>query len=115
MHTNLSVEHNSNIYKRYELDNNSKNKRTSSKYTITFIHHNSPVLNNEYMIAIYTYSHTTHEAPLLLGRPYYLYIYTLHVHLGPYMLPLGHNIVPSFKNLCPQSFAIKGFTCDETK
>jgi hypothetical protein len=90
MYTNVSMEHNSNIDKRDELHNNSlKNRRTSSKYPNTFIHHNSHVLNNEYMISIYTYSHTTHEAPLLLGRPYYIYIYTLHVHLAPYMPPLG--------------------------
>jgi hypothetical protein len=58
------------------------------------------------MIFVYTYSHTTHEAPLILGQPYYTYIYTLNVHLSPYipplgsyhinlslyMLPLGHNM-----------------------
>jgi hypothetical protein len=70
MYNIVSVEHNSNIDNKDELHNNSlNNKRTPSKYPNTFIHHNSHVLNNEYMIFIYTYSHTTHEASLLLGRP----------------------------------------------
>ena len=81
MYNYVSIEHNSNIDNRDELHNKSlKNKRTSSKYPITFIHHNSHPLNNEYMISIYTYSHATHEIPLLLGRPYYIYDCTLHVH-----------------------------------
>jgi hypothetical protein len=81
------------------------------------------------MISIYIDSHTTHEASLLLGRPYYTYIYTLQVHLSLYMPvfgsyhihlslhipPLGHNVAPSLKNICPKSFAIKGFPCDEIK
>jgi hypothetical protein len=46
-------------------------------------------MNTRSLYIVYTYSHTTHEAPLLLGRPYYIYIYTLHVHLGPYMPPFG--------------------------
>jgi hypothetical protein len=82
MYNNVSMEHNSNIDQRGELQNKSlNNRRTSSKYPNTFIHHNSHVFNNEYMISIYTYSYTTHEAHLLLGRPYYIYIYILHVNL----------------------------------
>jgi hypothetical protein len=67
MYTNVRVDYNSNIYKRYELHNNSlKNRRTSSKYLNTFIHHNSHPFNNGYMISIYTYSHIAHVAHLLL-------------------------------------------------
>jgi hypothetical protein len=68
MYTNVSMDHNSNIDKRDELHSNSlKNRRTSSKYPITFIHHNSHVLNNDNMISIYTYSSIANVAPLLLG------------------------------------------------
>jgi hypothetical protein len=65
------------------------NRRTSSKYPNTFVHHNSHVLNNDYMISIYTYSHIAHVALLLLGRSYYIDIYTLLIHLTPYSPPLG--------------------------
>jgi hypothetical protein len=64
MYNKVSVEHNSNIDKRDELHNNSlKNRRTFSKNQITFIHHNSHVHNNEYMISRYTYSPKLQETP----------------------------------------------------
>jgi hypothetical protein len=89
MYTNVSVEHNSKRDKTNKSHNKSlKNMITSFKYPKTLIYHNSHVLNNEYMISIYTYSHNAGEAHLLLGWPYYVYIYTLHVHLTPYIPPL---------------------------
>jgi hypothetical protein len=46
MYTNVSMENNTNIYKRDELHNKSfNNRRTSSKYQNTFIHqYNSHVV-----------------------------------------------------------------------
>jgi hypothetical protein len=106
MYINVRVEHNSNIDKTNELHNNSlNNRRTSSKYPNTFIHHNSYLLNNEYMISIYTYSHI-HMRPLYYyvdPNTYifidYMYIYpyicpplgSYHIYLTTYIPPLGHN------------------------
>jgi hypothetical protein len=100
-------------------NNSLKNRRTSSKYPNTFIHPNHMSFNNDYMISIYTYSHIAHVAPLLLGPITLLHIHLhitctfnpiyapqwghthykcgsfiimptlLHIHLTPYMLPLG--------------------------
>jgi len=60
MYTNVSMEHNSKIDKRDKLQNNSlKNKRTSSKYPNTFIHHNSHLsIMNTWSICIPIHTHT---------------------------------------------------------